>query len=358
MTFNTVKNTILEITLFLSVYASTVIINALIKGVISSYVMLAALVEWGGCFLMDILLECVSDKDDNPEKTWLITAALTVIVTAMIQPVTAIVTGLCYLLMVLIYEKYSHHLIAILSSFVTLLAVTSFLIFYLRSGKGFSLSLSLCFMNFRMCRKWIVNHPKTYVTLEMHDEKWKKKNCILLILVHIAETFSSLIMGCTVMKNGMYAVMEKELYHPGEMITVFPVCILVLLLCSYLKERLTLSDMNHVEKEVIPSLASLVVGMITISYFVMRVYLYAGIYLIACLIAISALCYILVGREKKHLKAVRVLLSPVSLFMLVTAFILVYNQYDGMTINAITCGTVMVMLLCMHMWIIHLEELL
>lgn len=358
MILNTVKSTVLEITLFLSFYAATVIINALLQGVTSSYVMLVALAEWCGCFLMDILMGCVSSKDGNPEKTWFITATLTVVVMALIQPITAVVTGICYVLMVIAYDRFQHHWIAILTSFITFAAVTYFMIFYLKAGKGFSLSLSLCFMNFRLCRKWIMNHTKTYVTLEMHVEKWKKKNCVLLSLVHMAETVTSLFMFSTVMKNGMYAVMEKELYHPGEMITVFPVCLLVLLLCSYLKERLTLSDMNHLEKDVIPSIAGIVAGMIAVSCLIIRIYLYAGMYLLACLIAITALGYLLVGREKKYVKATKVLLRPVSLFILVTVFILVYNQYDGMNINALVCGNVMAMLLCMRMWIIQLEDLL
>lgn len=358
MTLNTVKNTVLEITLFLSVYASIVIINALLQGVTSSYVMLVALAEWCGCFLMDILLGCVLEKDDDPEKTWFITAALTVIVIALVQPVTAIVTGICYILMVIVYDRFQHRWISVLTSFIAFAAVTWFLIFYLKTGKGFSLSLTLCFMNFRLCRKWIANHPKSYVTLEMHDDQWKRKNCVLLCLVHIAGTVASLVMFCCIMKNGMYAVAEKDLYLPGEMITVFPLCLLVLLLCFYLKERLTLSDMSPVEKEVVPSLAALVTGMISVSLLVMRVYLHAGIYLFACLIAMAALGYLLAGRERKHLKAVRVLLRPVSLFVLVSVFILVYNQYDGMNINAATSGNVMAMLLCMRMWIIHLEELL
>ena len=358
MTLNTVKSTVLEITLFLSFYAATVIINALLQGVTSSYVMLAALAEWCGCFLMDILLECVSSKEEKTEKTWFITAVLTVVIMALIQPVTAVVTGICYILMVLVYDRLQNGWMTVLSSFVTFATVTSFLIFYLRTGKGFSLSLALCFMNFRLCRKWIVNHTKAYVTLEIHDEKWKKKNCVLLSLIHMAETVTSLFMFSTVMKNGMYAVMEKELYHPGEMITAFPVCLLVLLLCSYLKERLTLSDMNHLEKDVIPSISGTVTGMIAVTCLIMHVYMHAGIYLFACLIAMSALGYLLAGRKKKHLKAVRVLLRPVSLFVLVTVFILVYNQYDGMSINAMMCGNVMAMLLCMRMWIIQLEELL
>lgn len=358
MTLNTVKSTVLEITLFLSFYAATVIINALLQGVTSSYVVLVTLAEWCGCFLMDILLECVSTKDEKTEKTWFITAVLTVVIMALVQPVTAIVTGICYILMVLVYDRLQNYWMTVLSSFITFAAVTSFLIFYLKTGKGFSLSLALCFMNFRLCRKWIVNHPKAYVTLEMHDEQWKKKNGVLLSLVYIAETVTSLFMFSTVMKNGMYAVVEKDLFHPGEMITVFPVCLLVLLLCCYLKERLTLSDMSHMETEVIPSVAGTVTGMIAVTCLIMRVYMYAGIYLFACLIAMSALGYLLAGKEKKHLKTVRVLLRPVSLFVLVTVFILVYNQYDGMNINAMMCGNVMAMLLCMRMWIIHLEELL
>lgn len=358
MTLSTVKNTIFEITFFLSVYASAVIINALLQGVTSSYVMLVALAEWCGCFLMDILIGCVSSKDDNSEKTWFITATLTVVVMALIQPITAVAAGICYILMVFAYGRFQNHWISILTSFITFAAVTCFLIFYLKTGKGLSLSLSLSFMNFRLCRKWIVDHPKAYVTLEMHDEKWKKRNCALLSLVHITETITSLIMFCTVMKNGMYAVAEKDLYHPGEMFTVFPVCLLVLLLCCYLRERMTLSDMDYMEKDVIPSIAGTVTGMIAVSCLVMRIYFHAGMYLFACLLAIAALGYLLVGRGKKHLNAVRVLLRPVSLFILVTVFILVYNQYDGMNINAMISGNVVAMLLCMRMWIIHLEELL
>lgn len=358
MILNTVKNTVLEITFFLSVYASTVIINALLQGVASSYVMLMALAEWCGCFLMDILMECVSSKDDNPEKTWFITAAFTVVVMAMIQPGTAVVAGTCYILMVLACDRFHNHWISILTSFITFAAVTYFLIFYLKTCKGFSLSLSLCFMNFRLCRKWMVNHPKAFMTLEMHDEKWKRKNCALLSFVYIVEMVASLVMFTTVMKNGMYAVMEKDLYHPGEMLTVFPACLFVLLLCCYLKEKLTLADMNHIETEVLPSLVGTVAGMIAVSCFVIRVYLPAGIYLLTCFIAMAALVYLLAGRKKKHLKTVRVLLRPVSLFILVTVFLLVYNQYDGISINAMTGGTVMAMLLCIRMWIIRLEELL
>lgn len=358
MILNTVKNTVLEITLFLSVYASAVIINATLQGVTSSYVLLMALIEWIGCFLMDILLEAGFKTEDNSQMTWLVSATILVVLMAFVQPVTAIVMGLCYLCMVLIYEKYPQHGIAVLSSFAAMAIVTNFMISYLKTGKGFSLSMAICFMNFRMCRKWIVNHPKLYATLEVHDEKWKVRNCVLLSVIHVIEIIAAVIMYITVMRNGMYAIAEKQLYHPKEMIILFPVCILVLIFCCYLKEKLTLSDMSCLEKEVIPALSGVVTGMIAATCFVMRIYLPAGIFLGSCFMAMIALGYLLAGREKKHLKTVRVMLRPVSLFILVMTFLIVYNQYDGMKIDATVCGSVMAMLACMRMWIINLEELL
>lgn len=347
-----------EITLFLSFYALMVVVNALIQGVSSGYVMFVVIAELAGCFLMDMIVEMRLSEKEDVELTWYVSAALTVILMAAVQPVTAVVTGICYILIVLLYDRFQHRSTAISFSVITAIIVTVFLIFSLKNGKGFSMTMALCFMNLRLCRKWMINHPKLLVTLEMHDEHWKRKNCIFLCFVNVLEKVTSLILSVSVMRNGMLAIMENDLYHPGELITVIPVCVLILVLGCYMKERLTLSDMNYMEKEVIPVISGTLTGMIAVTCLFLRLDFHTCLFLGSCLIAMTALSYLLVGREKKHLKAFRVLLRPVSLAVMVMAFMVVYNRYDGVSINAMTCGNIMAMLLCVRMWMIHLEELM
>lgn len=346
MNLNDIKNGILNLTIFFSVYSLCVVVSAALQGVYSGYVMLASGMVWSGCFLMELLIQITSVDLKYTEKGWYLSKFLILVGMFVYDWKSGAVVTLLNIVRTLLLHRSDRCVYQWIFQDAEIFAGTCMILYAVSIGKGIAMGLAFSVMNACFCLQWIDMHTPCSNSKDSDKDRISSKNiCIRQSLLQIITHLDFLFFTVTVFRNGVYALREKGMFNMTELMVSVLLFLAVLMLCQYFRKG------YNMQKKNIPPAIGTLTGMLVCALLCMKIHVMTGVYVFLCMLSILGCTYILLERENRHEKAFRILACLFSMSVMVGGFLLTYISYDGIRISGMSLCMIGAFLICVRIWI-------
>lgn len=324
---------------FLAVYSLMVVVAAMQVGVGNGFIVLVAGMVWLGCMAADVLLG-IKESEEYTRFCWIVDGICLSIMMAVLNPVCGLATAVFCIVEILLKRKWNSRIMMWCGSIISSVCLSHFIMNQLQNSSAVALGLSLLVLQAVHQKKWLECNPLEYMTLQLHSEQEKEKASVMLMVSDLIACSCMIALCVLYGRFGLYAVQQKALFISMEADLMTAGIMAVICICHFLKDRYSFGDMSKQEKTAVPWMQSSLSCVALYSLWLMNCsHLIAGFSILYLLILCAVICLVkrFTGGSSSFTKA---MLAVWAMIYMVSVFLLVYNGYDGIQINAITLSQV------------------
>lgn len=324
---------------FLAVYSLMVIVSGMQAGVGNGYILLAAGMVWLGSMSAEILLGMKYNRENN-HFSWMLESICLSVVMTLFSPICGLATVLFCIGELLMRRKWNNRLLLWGGSIITVICQSHLVLQQMKTTTSIAVGLSLLLLQAIHQKNWLECNPLEYMTLQLHSEQEKEKASVMLLMSDLISCSCMIALCILYGRFGLYAVQQKALFISMEADLMTAGIMAVICICRFLKDRYSFGDMSKQEKTAVPWMQSSLSCVALYSLWLMNFSHMTAGFSILCLLILCAVIYLVRRFTGKFSSFTKALMAVWAMIYMVSVFLLVYNGYDGIQIDAITLSQV------------------